>query len=128
MAVGIIVGVAFSAIVNSIVKDILMPPIGLVLGKIDFSNLAIVLKQGSTPGPYDSLVTAQAAGAVTSNFGTFINLITNFLIIATVVFFLYHPPTGSNTGSEKSSTTHRTNNERLPLLRYRHPYKGYSVP
>ena len=92
MAVGIIVGIAFGAIVNSIVKDILMPPIGLVLGKIDFSNLAIVLKQGSTPGPYDSLAAAQAAGAVTINYGTFINMIINFLIIAAVVFFFIVRP------------------------------------
>ncbi len=92
MAVGIIIGVAFGAIVTSIVKDIIMPPIGLALGKIDFSNLAIVIKQGSTPGPYASLAAAQAAGAVTINYGLFIITVVNFLIIAAVVFFFIVRP------------------------------------
>src|SRR4030042_96115 len=92
MAVGIIIGVAFGAIVSSIVKDVIMPPIGLALGKIDFSNLAIVLKQGTTPGPYASLAAAQASGAVTLNYGLFINTIINFLIIALVVFFFIVRP------------------------------------
>ncbi len=92
MAVGIIIGVAFGAIIGSLVKDVIMPPVGLALGKIDFSNLAIVLKQGSTPGPYVSLAAAQAAGAVTLNYGLFINTIINFLIIALVVFFFIVRP------------------------------------
>jgi large conductance mechanosensitive channel len=92
MAVGIIVGVAFGAIVASAVKDIIMPPIGLALGKIDFANLVIVLKEGATPGPYTSLAAAQAAGAVTLNYGLFINTIINFLIIAAVVFFFIVRP------------------------------------
>jgi large conductance mechanosensitive channel len=92
MAVGIIVGAAFGAIVNSIVKDVIMPPIGLALGKIDFSNMAAVIKQGSPAGPYDSLVSAQAAHAVTINYGLFINTIINFLIIAAVVFFFIVRP------------------------------------
>ena len=92
MAVGIIVGIAFGAIVTSLVKDVIMPPIGLALGKIDFSNFAIVLKQGSTPGPYASLAAAQASGAVTINYGVFVNTLVNFLIIAAVVFFLIVRP------------------------------------
>jgi len=92
MAVGIIIGVAFGAIVASAVKDVIMPPIGLALGKIDFANLLIVLKQGATPGPYASLAAAQAAGAVTINYGLFINTIINFLIIAAVVFFFIVRP------------------------------------
>jgi large conductance mechanosensitive channel len=92
MAVGIIIGVAFGAIVASAVKDVIMPPIGLALGKIDFANLVIVLKQGTTPGPYASLAAAQAAGAVTLNYGLFINTIINFLIIAAVVFFFIVRP------------------------------------
>jgi large conductance mechanosensitive channel len=67
MAVGIIIGAAFGTIVSSIVRDIIMPPIGLVLGNVDFANLFAVLKAGATPGPYASLVDAQAAGAVTIN-------------------------------------------------------------
>jgi len=87
MAVGIIIGAAFGAIVASIVKDVIMPPIGVGLGNIDFSNLCIVIKEGATPGPYPSLAASQAAGAVTINYGLFINTVINFLIIAAVVFF-----------------------------------------
>ena len=88
MAVGIIIGAAFGTLVNSIVKDVIMPPIGLVLGNVDFTNLFAVLKQGVTPGPYASLADAQAAGAVTINYGVFINTLVSFLIIAAVLFFL----------------------------------------
>ena len=92
MAVGIIIGAAFGTIISSLVKDVIMPPVGLVLGKIDFSNLAVVIKQGSTPEPYATLAAAQAAGAVTLNYGLFINTIINFLIIAFVVFlFIVRP-------------------------------------
>ena len=92
MAVGIIIGAAFGAIVSSLVKDVVMPPVGLALGKIDFFNLAFVIKQGITPGPYHTIAAAQAAGAVTINFGLFINTIINFLIIVTVVFFFIVRP------------------------------------
>jgi large conductance mechanosensitive channel len=92
MAVGIIIGAAFGTIVSSLVKDVIMPPIGLALGKIDFANLLVVLKQGTPTGPYDSLAAAQAAGAVTINYGTFINTIITFLIIALVVFFFIVRP------------------------------------
>jgi large conductance mechanosensitive channel len=88
MAVGIIIGAAFGTIVNSLVSDIIMPPIGLILGKVDFSSLFIVLKEGKIPGPYNSLIDAKAAGAVTVNYGTFINTIVSFLIIAFAVFLL----------------------------------------
>ncbi len=92
MAVGIIVGVAFGAVVNSLVKDVIMPPIGLGLGNVDFANLFVVLKEGAAPGPYASLAAAQAAGAVTINYGVFINAIVNLLIIAVAVFFLIVRP------------------------------------
>ena len=92
MAVGIIVGVAFGAVVSSLVKDVIMPPIGLALGNVDFSNLFAVLKEGATPGPYASLAAAQTAGAVTINYGVFINAIINLLIIAAAVFFLIVRP------------------------------------
>ena len=92
MTVGIIIGAAFGTIVSSLVKDVIMPPIGLALGKIDFSNLAVIIKQGSTPGSYATLAAAQAAGAVTLNYGLFINTIVNFLIVAFVVFFFIVRP------------------------------------
>jgi large conductance mechanosensitive channel len=92
MAVGIIIGVAFGAIVTSIVKDVIMPPVGLALGNIDFANLLVVIKQGTPAGPYSSLAAAQAAGAVSINYGQFINTIINFLIIAAVAFFFIVRP------------------------------------
>src|SRR5512138_2997539 len=82
MAVGIIIGAAFGAIVSSLVADVIMPPIGLLLGNIDFSNLFVVLKQGSAPGPYVSLAAAQQAGAVTLNYGLFVNKVVSFVIVA----------------------------------------------
>jgi len=92
MAVGIIIGIAFGLVVNSFVKDIIMPPIGLALGDVDFINLFVVLKEGLVPGPYASLADAQAAGAVTINYGLFIITVVNLLIIAAVVFFLIVRP------------------------------------
>jgi large conductance mechanosensitive channel len=88
MAVGIIIGVAFGAVVKSLVDDIIMPPIGLLLGGLDFANFFALLKQGKTPGPYASLADAKTAGAVTLNYGQFINLVITFLIVALVLFFL----------------------------------------
>ena len=87
-AVGIIIGAAFGKIVDSLVKDVIMPPIGLLLGKVDFSNLFLVLREGSTAGPYVTLETAQKAGAVTFNYGMFINTVITFLIVAFAVFVL----------------------------------------
>lgn len=92
LAVGIVIGVAFAAIVNSLVKDVIMPPIGLALGDVDFVNLFVVLKEGTVAGPYASLAAAQEAGAVTINYGVFINAIVNFLILAVVIFFFVVRP------------------------------------
>ena len=88
MAVGIIIGAAFGKIVESLVKDLIMPPIGLALGKVDFANLFVVLKEGATTGPYLTVETAQKAGAVTFNYGVFINTCLSFLIVAFAVFLL----------------------------------------
>lgn len=88
MAVGIIIGAAFGTIIKSLVDDVIMPPIGLLLGNIDFSNLFAVLKAGKILGPYETLALAKAAGAVTINYGFFINTIITFLIVAFSVFML----------------------------------------
>jgi len=88
MAVGIIIGAAFGGIVNSMVSDVIMPPIGLLLGRVDFSNLFVVLKSGATPGPYASLSQAKQAGATLLSYGLFVNTLINFLIVAMAVFFL----------------------------------------
>lgn len=88
MAVGIIIGGAFTKIVNSMVADIMMPPLGLLMGKVDFSNWFVVIKQGATEGPYASLSAAQAAGATTLNIGTFLNAVISFIIVAFCIFLL----------------------------------------
>lgn len=89
MAVGIIIGAAFGTIISSLVADVIMPPIGLLLGNVDFSNLFITLKQGvKAAGPYASLAEAKAAGAVTMNIGLFINTIISFVIVAFAIFLL----------------------------------------
>jgi large conductance mechanosensitive channel len=89
MAIGIVIGAAFGTIIKSLVADVIMPPIGLLLGGVDFSNMFIVLKQGAeVAGPYNALADAQAAGAVTLNYGTFINTIISFLIVAFAIFMI----------------------------------------
>ena len=88
MAVGIIIGAAFGTIVQSLVNDVIMPPIGLALGNVDFSNLFVVLKEGAPAGPYAALIEAKDAGAVTINYGAFINTVISFLIVAFAVFLL----------------------------------------
>jgi large conductance mechanosensitive channel len=88
MAVGIIIGGAFGTIVKSLVSDVMMPPLGLLLGGVDFSDLFITLKEGATAGPYATLAAAQAAGAVTIGYGVFMNAVISFLIVAFAVFLL----------------------------------------
>ena len=88
MAVGIIIGAAFGTIIGTMVSDVLMPPIGLLLGNVDFSNLFVVLKDGKIAGPYATVAAAKGAGAVTLNYGLFLNTVVNFLIVAFAIFFL----------------------------------------
>ena len=88
MAVGIIVGAAFGTIVQSLVKDVVMPPIGLLLGGVDFTDMFITLSEGATPGPYSTLAAAQEAGAVTVNYGVFGNALISFLIVSFTVFLV----------------------------------------
>ncbi|HLU61171.1 MAG TPA: large-conductance mechanosensitive channel protein MscL [Gammaproteobacteria bacterium] len=88
MAVGIIMGSAFGTIAQSLVKDVLMPPLGLLTGGIEFNDMFVVLKQGVEPGPYATLAQAQSAGAVTINYGVFINNVVAFLLVAVALFFL----------------------------------------
>ena len=88
MAVGIVIGAAFGKIVDSLVKDIIMPPIGILLGKVDFSNLFVALHDGTEAGPYPTLEAARNAGAVTLNLGLFINVLISFIIISFSVFLL----------------------------------------
>ncbi len=88
MAVGIIIGAAFGSIVKSLVDDVIMPPIGLLLGNVDFSELFFVLREGATAEPYATLAAAKEAGAVTINYGLFVNALVSFIIVAFAVFLL----------------------------------------
>jgi large conductance mechanosensitive channel len=88
MAVGIVIGLAFGAIINSFVNDIIMPPVGLLLGNVDFTNIFFVLKEGIAAAPYATLADAKADGAVTLNVGVFINAVISFLIIAFAIFIV----------------------------------------
>lgn len=88
MAIGIIIGGAFGPIIRSLVDDIIMPPIGLLLGRVDFANIYVVLKAGKVAGPYASLAEAKAAGAVTMNPGVFVNTVISFIIVAFCVFLV----------------------------------------
>jgi large conductance mechanosensitive channel len=88
MAVGIIIGAAFGTIVRSLVDDVIMPPVGILIGNVDFSALFIMLKQGSVSPPYSTLAEAKNAGAVTVNIGNFINNLISFVIVAFSVFLL----------------------------------------
>ena len=88
MAVGIIIGGAFGTIVKSLVADVIMPPIGLLLGGVDFSDLFITLKEGAQAGPYETLAAAQEVGAVTISYGVFLNSVISFLNVAIAVILL----------------------------------------
>jgi large conductance mechanosensitive channel len=84
--VGIVIGAAFGAIVNSLVADVIMPIVGLITGGVDFSQRFLLLKDGMPPGPYNTVAAAKEAGAVTVNIGVFLNLIVNFVIVAFALF------------------------------------------
>ena len=105
LAVGIIIGAAFGKIVDSLVKDLIMPPIGVLLGDVDFSNLFVVIKQGVVAGPYLTVEAAQKAGAVTLNYGLFINTVITFLIVAFAVFLLIKAINRLRRGDEVAPVT-----------------------
>jgi large conductance mechanosensitive channel len=129
MAVGIIIGIAFGLVVNSFVKDIIMPPIGLALGNVDFTNLFVVLRENPlSPGPYLSLADAQAAGAVTINYGTFINTVVNLLIIAAVVFFLIVRPVARMQARKKAAEPAAPTTKECPYCFTAIPIKASRCP
>ncbi len=88
MTIGIVIGTAFGAIAKSLVSDLIMPPIGLVLGNVDFTDLFVVLKEGAKAGPYITLMQAREAGAVTFNYGAALNTVINFMVVAVAMFAL----------------------------------------
>lgn len=105
MAIGIIIGAAFGTVVKSLVADIIMPPIGLALGNVDFSNLFLVLKQGVPGGPYPSLSSAQSAGAVSINYGLFVTNFVSFVIVAFSVFLIVRAMNRLKRKEEVAKTT-----------------------
>jgi large conductance mechanosensitive channel len=105
LAVGIILGAAFGAITKSLVDEVLMPPIGLLLGGVDFSNFFAVLKEGSVPGPYVTVAAAKDAGAVILAYGLFLQSVANFVIIALAVFLLVKAVNRLNRSFEKPQAT-----------------------
>src|SRR5262245_25031658 len=117
MGVGIIIGAAFGKIVDSLVKDLIMPPIGLALGKVDFANLFLVLKEGTVPGPYLTVETAQKAGAVTFNYGVFINTCLSFVIVAFAVFLLVRAINRLKRAEEQKAAAPAAPPEEIALLR-----------
>ena len=88
LAVAVVIGAAFGVIVTSLVNDVVMPPVGLALGDVDFSQLYVLLKEGTPAAPYATLAAAQEAGAVTMNYGAFLNTLIQFLIIALAIFMV----------------------------------------
>jgi large conductance mechanosensitive channel len=128
MAVGIIIGAAFSAIVNSLVKDIITPVIGLIF-KADFTNLFWTMREGElAPGPYQTLAEAQAAGAVTMNYGNFINYVITFLIVAFVIFLLIKAVNGMRRAAEKPKEAAAPTTKDCPFCLSAVPIKATRCP
>ena len=126
MAVGILIGGAFGTIVKSLVADVIMPPVGLLLGGVDFSDLFIVLKEGATVGPHSTLAIAQEAGAVTISYGIFINAVISFLIVAFAVFLLIK---GINKlQAEEEETTEEETEKECPYCLTSIPIKATRCP
>ncbi len=118
LAVGVVIGGAFGKIVSWLVADIIMPPIGLILGKVDFSNLYVLLRESDkTPGPYATLEAAQKAGAVTLNYGNFINIAISFVIVAFAVFLLVKGLNSMKRAEEAAPAAPAPTPEDVELLR-----------
>ncbi len=117
MAVGVVVGVAFSAVTNSIVQDLLMPVVGMITGGVDFKDLFVILEEGDPAGPYQTLAQANEAGAVTVAYGSFVNAVVNFLIITAAMFVVVRLVQRLNTEGEPESTPAQADPRRCPYCR-----------
>jgi large conductance mechanosensitive channel len=118
LAVGVIIGGVFGAVVNSLVGDVLMPPIGAAMGGVDFSNMFVTLKEGAkAPGPYATLAAAKDAGAVTLNFGAFLNTIVNLVIVGFVLFALVRAVNAARRPAPEPPTPPAPTPEDVLLLR-----------
>lgn len=128
LAIGIIIGGAFGAIVTSLVNDIIMPPIGLLLGGVNFENLLLVLKAGNPPPPYTTPADAAAAGAVSINYGIFISAIITFLIVAWVVFMLVKAINRLSETGQKPETPAEPTDKECPYCAQQIPVKARRCP
>ncbi len=128
MAVGIIIGGAFTKIVNSMVADIMMPPLGLLMGKVDFSNWFVVIKQGTTAGPYATMAQAQEAGATTMNLGLFLNAIISFVIVAFCIFLLIKAINKLNTAKTKEEVASAPTTKKCPYCCSEIPLEATRCP
>jgi large conductance mechanosensitive channel len=128
LAVGVVIGAAFGAIVTSLVNDIIMPPIGLALGGVNFDNLMWILKEGTPPAPYATPADAAAAGAVTMNYGQFINAIITFIIITFVVFLLVRGINKMAEGGKKPEPTTEPTTKVCPFCATEIPIKAQRCP
>lgn len=128
LAVGVVIGVAVGAVVNSLVKDIITPPLGLLLGDMDVGNLFAVLREGTVVGPYASLAAAQEAGAVTINYGAFINTVVSFVIIAAVIFFLVVRPIARMNAALKAKEETEPTTKECPYCLSSIPVKATRCP
>jgi large conductance mechanosensitive channel len=127
MAIGIVIGAAFGTIIKSLVADVIMPPIGLLLGGVDFSNMFVVLKQGAeVAGPYAALADAQAAGAVTLNYGVFINTVISFIIVAFAIFMVVKSMNAAKRKEEAPPAVPTTKN--CPQCQSEIPIKAVRCP
>lgn len=128
LAVGIIIGAAFTAIVSSLVADVINPLIGLITGGVNLTNLFIVLKEGATVGPYTTLEAAKAAGAVTINYGVFLNALINFLIVAFVLFLIIRSVNRLKSGLEQPTPTAAPTTKDCPYCYSTIPIKATRCP
>ena len=129
MAVGIIIGGAFSTIVRSLVDDVIMPPVGILLGNVDFQDLFIVLRQGNEAlGPYPTIAAAQEAGAVTLNYGVFINNVISFLILAGTIFMVIRLMNQVRKQNEAETPTEEPDSKDCPFCLSAIPLKATRCP
>lgn len=128
LAIGVIIAGAFGAIINSLVNDIIMPPIGLLLGGVDFNNLMWVISAGTPPPPYATPADAAAAGAVTINYGHFINTIITFIIVAFVVFLLVKAMNRMNEMGAKPEPAAEPTTKVCPFCATEIPLKAQRCP
>jgi large conductance mechanosensitive channel len=128
LAVGVVIGAAFGSIVSSLVEDVIMPPIGLLLGGIDFSALMLVLKEGEVPPPYSTPAAASEVGAVTINYGAFINNVITFLIVALAIFLLIRAINRLYVAKEEEQTPAEPVVKECPFCTQEIPIKASRCP